>query len=47
MGLVSMRTALTDPEIDVEDKDLIRYRLLPRCLSHVKDLDRMIEAVKK
>ena len=34
-------------DIDTEDKDLIRYRLLPRCLSHVSDLDRMIDTVKK
>jgi hypothetical protein len=46
-GIGQYENALTDPEIDTEDKDLIRYRLLPRCLSHVSDLDRMIEAVKK
>jgi len=46
-GIGQYENALTDPEIDAEDKDLIRYRLLPRCHSHVSDLDRMIEAVKK
>jgi len=46
-GIGQYENALTDPEIDAEDKDLIRYRLLPRCHNHVSDLDRMIEAVKK
>jgi len=38
---------LTDPEIDSDDKELIRNRLLPRCHSHLAALERMIEAVKK
>jgi len=46
-GIGQYENALTDPEIDSDDKDLIRYRLLPRSTSHVADLDRMIEAVKK
>ena len=46
-GIGQYENALTDPEIDTEDKDLIRYRLLPRCHSHVAELDRIIEAVKK
>jgi len=46
-GIGQYENALTDPEIDTEDKDLIRYRLLPRCHSHVAELDRMIDAVKK
>jgi hypothetical protein len=46
-GIGQYENALTDPEIDTEDKDLIRHRLLPRCLSHVSHLDRMIDAVKK
>jgi hypothetical protein len=45
-GIGQYENALNDPEIDTEDKDLIRYRLLPRCMCHVSDLDRMIEAVK-
>jgi len=46
-GIGQYENALNDPEIDCEDKDLIRNRLLPRCHSHVAALDRMIEAVKK
>lgn len=46
-GIGQYENALTDPEIDTEDKDLIRHRLLPRCLSHVSNLERMIDAVKK
>jgi demethoxyubiquinone hydroxylase (CLK1/Coq7/Cat5 family) len=46
-GIGQYENALTDPEVDSEDKDLIRHRLLPRCNSHVAALDRMIEAVKK
>jgi len=46
-GIGQYENDLTDPEIDTEDKDLIRYRLLPRCHSHVAELDRIIEAVKK
>ena len=46
-GIGQYENALTDPEIGTEDKDLIRYRLHPRCHSHVSDLDRMIKAVKK
>ena len=46
-GIGQYENALTDPEVDAEDKDLIRYRLLPRCNSHIAELDRMIEAVKK
>ena len=46
-GIGQYENALTDPEVDAEDKDLIRHRLLPRCNSHVAALDRMIVAVKK
>jgi len=46
-GIGQYENALTDPEVDSEDKDLIRHRLLPRCNSHVAALDQMIEAVKK
>src|SRR5947208_5035129 len=41
-GIGQYENALTDPEIDSEDKDLIRHRLLPRCHGHVSSLDRMI-----
>jgi hypothetical protein len=46
-GIGQYENALTDSEIDSDDKELIRHRLLPRCHSHVSTLDRMIEAVKK
>jgi hypothetical protein len=46
-GIGQYENALTDPEIDTEDKELIRHRLLPRCHGHVAALDRLIEAVKK
>jgi hypothetical protein len=46
-GIGQFENVLTDPSVDSDDKDLIRYRLLPRCLSHVADLDRMIDAIEK
>jgi hypothetical protein len=46
-GIGQYENALCDPEIDTEDKDLIRHRLLPRSNSHVAVLDRMIEPAKK
>jgi len=46
-GIGQYENALCDPEIDSDDKDLIRHRLLPRANAHVADLDRMINAVKK
>jgi Domain of unknown function (DUF2383) len=46
-GIGQYETALTNPDIDTDDRDLIRYRLLPRCQNHVNDLDRMIAAVEK
>lgn len=46
-GIGQYENALADPEVDLEDKDLIRHRLLPRCHQHVADLDRMLAAVKK
>jgi hypothetical protein len=46
-GIGQYENALADPEINSDDKELIRYRLLPRCRSHVADLKRMIQAVNK
>jgi|SRR5262245_25944570 len=46
-GIGQYESALTDPDIDIDCKDLIRYRLLPRCRSHVSDLDRMIDAIDR
>jgi demethoxyubiquinone hydroxylase (CLK1/Coq7/Cat5 family) len=46
-GIGQYENALCDPEIDREDKELIRHRLLPRANSHITDLDRMIESIKK
>jgi hypothetical protein len=43
-GIGQYENSLSDPELDVDDKDLIRYRLLPRCLAHVRELDHLIEA---
>src|SRR5262245_47972713 len=45
-GIGQYEKALGDPEIDTEDKDLIRSRLLPRSSNHVAELSRMIAAVK-
>ena len=46
-GIGQYENVLTDPGVDSDDKDLIRYRLLPRCHNHVCDLDRMIDAIEK
>lgn len=46
-GIGQYENALCDREIDSDDKELIRNRLLPRSNRHVADLDRMIQAVKK
>jgi len=46
-GIGQYENILADPSVDSDDKDLIRYRLLPRCHSHVADLDRMIGAIEK
>jgi hypothetical protein len=46
-GIGRYENSLADPEIDTEDKDLIRFKLLPRCHSHVAALDRLIASVKK
>src|SRR5262249_52758878 len=46
-GVGQYENALADPEIDTEDKVLIRHRLLPRCHSHGSALERMIASVKK
>jgi|SoiMethySBSTD1v2_1073268.scaffolds.fasta_scaffold494627_1 demethoxyubiquinone hydroxylase (CLK1/Coq7/Cat5 family) len=46
-GIGQYENTLTGPEIDPDDKDLIRYRLLPRCESHVIALDRMIDEIER
>lgn len=46
-GIGQYENALTDPEIDSDDKDLIRGRLLSRANDHVSQLERLIAAVKK
>jgi len=46
-GIGQYENVLTDPGLDSDDKDLIRYRLLPRCRSHVADLDRMLDAIER
>jgi hypothetical protein len=46
-GIGQYENVLTDPDVDNDDKDLIRHRLLPRCHKHACDLDRMIDAVEK
>lgn len=40
-GIGQYESALIDPEIDTDCKDLIRYRLLPRCQSNVLALGRI------
>jgi hypothetical protein len=42
-GIGQYESALSDPELDVDDKDLIRYRLLPRCHAHARELSRLNE----
>ena len=46
-GIGQYENALTDPEVDTDDRELIRFRLLPRARAHSAALDAMIEAVKK
>lgn len=46
-GIGQYEKTLCVPDVDGDDKDLIRYRLLPRCQQHVTDLDRMIDAIQK
>lgn len=46
-GIGQYENALTDEHVDSTGKDLIRYRLLPRCLDHVGHLDRMMTALDK
>lgn len=46
-GIGQYESSLSDPDIDTDDKDLIRYRLLPRCRSHAENLDKMIDAVDR
>jgi hypothetical protein len=46
-GIGRYEYSLRDPEIDSDDKDLIRTRLLPRSNRHVADLHLMILVVKK
>src|SRR5262245_7807199 len=46
-GIGQYENVLNDRSVDSDDKDLIRYRLLPRCHSHVVDLERMIDAIAK
>lgn len=45
-GIGRYESVLTDPVVDGDDKELIRYRLLPRCRQHAMDLSRMIENLK-
>jgi hypothetical protein len=46
-GIGQYENALADPEVDADDTELIRFRLLPRSRAHSAALDAMIEAVKK
>jgi len=42
-GVGRYEITLNDPKLDREDKDLIRYRLLPRCHRHVDRLNQLID----
>jgi hypothetical protein len=44
-GVGQYEGAFADPDLDADDKDLIRYRPLPRCQSHVRELDRQIARI--
>jgi hypothetical protein len=41
-GVGQYEGTLADSYVDADDKELIRYRLLPRCRSHLSELARMI-----
>lgn len=45
-GLGQYEGTLDDPGVDNADKELIRFRLLPRCRQHVSELSRLIQAIK-
>jgi hypothetical protein len=45
-GIGQYENALSDPEIDADDKGLIRGRILPRSNAHVADLDRLTAELK-
>ncbi len=47
VGIGRYESALTHPDIDPDCKDLIRYRLLPRCQNHVTELLRMMNALDR
>jgi demethoxyubiquinone hydroxylase (CLK1/Coq7/Cat5 family) len=44
-GIGRYEATLEDPDVDTDDKDLIRYRLLPRCRQHVQEIDRLMDKV--
>ena len=44
-GIGQYESTLADPDVAREDKDLIRYRLLPRCQRHSDDLSRIIASL--
>lgn len=46
-GIGQYENALTNEAVEADAKDLVRYRLLPRCLDHVGHLDRMMASVDK
>lgn len=45
-GVGRYEGTLSDPSVDDADKELIRFRLLPRCRHHVDELSRLIEGLK-
>jgi Domain of unknown function (DUF2383) len=46
-GIGQYENSLCDPRVDPGDKELIRFRLLPRSQAHCAALDAMIETVRK
>jgi hypothetical protein len=45
-GIGQYESALRDPEVGAEDRELIRFRLLPRATAHSEALDRLVQEVK-
>jgi len=45
-GVGRYESTLADPRVDPDDKDLIRYRLLPRCRQHLNRLNAMINSLE-
>jgi demethoxyubiquinone hydroxylase (CLK1/Coq7/Cat5 family) len=45
-GVGRYESTLSDPRVDGQDKELIRYRLLPRCRQHVERLNSLVDRLQ-